>query len=109
MCSATDGATPVRRWTMAASSIFSYGVRAALGFLKTLKRVPVLPYAHDGVSIHCWRKACLISLLDAIAVSSGHLRTQPKGHYRSVRSAAIAPEPLPPLEYRAARQQPTSP
>ena len=37
---ATDGATPVKRCTWAASSIFSYGFRAAPGFVKTLNRVP---------------------------------------------------------------------
>src|SRR4051794_7611258 len=50
MCRATVGATPVKACTWAASSSFSCGVRGTPGWAKTLKRVPELPYAHDGVS-----------------------------------------------------------
>src|SRR3954453_7570553 len=53
MCSATVGATPVKRCTCAASSIFSSGVRGTPCWANTLKRVPELPYAHEGVSM-CW-------------------------------------------------------
>src|SRR5271170_6972451 len=54
------------------------------------------------------------SLLDLTArchcLLLGHfVILQPKGHCRSVRSAAISPEPLPPPEFPAARQQPTDP
>jgi len=53
MWSATVGATPVKRWTWAASAIFSYGSRGTPFWAKTLKRVPELPNAHDGSSM-CW-------------------------------------------------------
>src|ERR1043165_5927568 len=55
MCSATLGATPVNRCTVAASSIFSCAVRGTPSCAKTLNRVPELPNAHDGVSM-CWRR-----------------------------------------------------
>jgi hypothetical protein len=51
MCSATLRATPVNRWTYAASATFSYGSRGKPGWLKTLKQVAELPKAHDGNSI----------------------------------------------------------
>src|SRR3954467_3277008 len=57
MCSATVGATPVNRCTVAASSIFSSGVRGTPSCGKTLNRVPELPYPQDGVSMVCWRSA----------------------------------------------------
>ena len=53
MWSATVGATPVNRWTWAASAIFSYGSRGTPAWANTLKRVPELPNAHDGSSIAC--------------------------------------------------------
>src|SRR3954453_19857310 len=66
MCSATVGATPVKRRTCAASSIFSSGVRGTPSCANTLKRVPELPYAHDGVSM-CWvRSAALTAAVSAI-------------------------------------------
>ena len=43
MCSATDGARPVKRCTVAASAIFSCTVRGVPGEPKTRKRVPELP------------------------------------------------------------------
>src|SRR6185295_15956674 len=55
MCRATVGATPVNRWTVAASAIFSYGSRGTPSCGKTLNRVPELPKAHDAVSIRCVR------------------------------------------------------
>src|SRR4029079_19828621 len=51
MWSATGGATPVTRWTWAASAIFSYGSRGTPRCANTLKRVPELPKAHEGSSI----------------------------------------------------------
>ena len=57
MCSATLGATPVKRCTAAASSTFSYALRGTPGCANTLNRVPEFPYAHDGVSIRCPRSA----------------------------------------------------
>src|SRR6266542_480459 len=57
MCRATLGATPVKRCTAAASSIFSYASRGTPSWAYTLKRVPELPNAHDGVSIRCVRSA----------------------------------------------------
>ncbi len=47
------GATPVKRWTWAASSAFSHGVRGTPGWPNTLNRVPVFPNAHEGSSISC--------------------------------------------------------
>src|SRR5215207_5868151 len=58
MCSATLGATPVNRCTVAASAIFSCGVRGTPGWANTLNRVPELPKAQDGVSIRCADSAC---------------------------------------------------
>ena len=43
MCSATDGARPVIRWTAAASAIFSSTVRGVPGVPNTLNLVPELP------------------------------------------------------------------
>ena len=43
MCSATVGARPVNRCTVAASAIFSSTVRGVPGEPNTLKRVPELP------------------------------------------------------------------
>src|SRR5438876_11508439 len=57
MCSATLGATPVNRWTWAASATFSYGVRGTPFWVNTLNLVPELPKAHDGSSIRCARSA----------------------------------------------------
>src|SRR3954453_12644108 len=57
MCSATVGATPVWRWTCAASAIFSYGSRGTPACANTLNRVPELPNAQDGTSTVCARKA----------------------------------------------------
>jgi hypothetical protein len=51
MCSATVGATPVNLCTVAASAIFSCGLRGTPAWAKTLNRVPELPKAQDGVSI----------------------------------------------------------
>src|SRR6476659_2827613 len=56
MWSATVGATPVKRWTWAASATFSYGSRGTPSWANTLKRVPELPNAHDGSSIRCERR-----------------------------------------------------
>src|SRR3954468_23223247 len=53
MCSATDGATPVKRCTCAASATFSNGFRGTPGWLNTLNRVPELPKAQDGNSMRC--------------------------------------------------------
>jgi hypothetical protein len=55
MCRATLGATPVNRWTVAASATFSYGSRGTPSCGNTLNRVPELPKAHDAVSIRCVR------------------------------------------------------
>src|SRR5690606_15983253 len=51
MCSATLGASPVKRLTCAASAIFSYGSRGVPGVVNTRNRVPELPNAHDGSSM----------------------------------------------------------
>src|ERR1700722_10956046 len=59
MCTAMLGATPVKRWTWAASSVFSQGVRGTPGWPNTLNRVPVFPNAHEGSSISCSRRAAL--------------------------------------------------
>src|SRR5690606_33192551 len=59
MCRATVGATPVKRWTTAASAIFSYGLRGTPSWANTLNRVPELAYAQDAVSMRCARSACL--------------------------------------------------
>ena len=56
ICSATVGATPVKRWTCAASATFSYGPRGTPFWAKTLAR-PELPNAHDGSSIRCVLRA----------------------------------------------------
>jgi hypothetical protein len=55
MCSATVGATPVKRCTVAASATFSYGVRGTPSCANTLNLVPEFPYAQDAVSIRCSR------------------------------------------------------
>src|SRR5262245_40995420 len=57
MCNATVGAAPVSRCTIAASSIFSYGVRGTPSWANTLNRVPEFAYAHDAVSTACCRSA----------------------------------------------------
>src|SRR3954470_5416107 len=57
MCRATVGATPVKRWTSAASATFSYGSRGTPCWAKTLNRVPELPNAQDGSSIRWDRSA----------------------------------------------------
>src|ERR1700712_3911573 len=62
MCSETERATPVNASTWAASSSFSYGSRATPGWENTLNRVPELPNAHDGISIH-WRLSSSLMLL----------------------------------------------
>src|SRR5215472_3374345 len=59
MCTATLGAAPVYLCTCAASSIFSWGVRGTPGWLNTLNLVPLLPKAHEGVSIWCAATAAL--------------------------------------------------
>src|SRR5271154_1568212 len=59
MCTAMLGATPVNRWTCAASSAFSHGVRGTPGWPNTLNRVPVFPNAQEGSSILCCRSAAL--------------------------------------------------
>ncbi len=72
---------------------FSYGSRAAAGFLNTLNRVPVLPYAHDGVSIHCWRSSCFTSSLDFIRTSPrafNHLKAR---HEPAERHLPLGAEP----------------
>ena len=51
MWRATVGASPVNRWTVAASAIFSSTLRGVPAVPKTLKRVPELPNAHEGSSI----------------------------------------------------------
>src|SRR5689334_19408655 len=70
MCRATLRATPVKRFTVAASSIFSSGVRGTPFWAKTLKRVPEFPYAHEGVSIHCARKACFTAVKSDTSITS---------------------------------------
>ena len=56
---ATVGTQPVNRFTIAASAIFSNGLRAAPGWANTLKRVPEFPYAHEGVSMRSERNVFL--------------------------------------------------
>src|SRR4051812_9319402 len=68
MCNDTDLATPVYFSTWAASSIFSYGSRATPAWANTLNRVPELPKAHDGISIHC-RRSSSFTVLAFIATS----------------------------------------
>src|SRR5690348_1341525 len=76
MCTATLGATPVYRFTCAASSIFSCTVRGTPGCANTLNRVPVLPNAQDGSSI-CWaRRAVFTAVRSGI---SGHLQAADLG------------------------------
>src|ERR1700733_4228822 len=78
MCTATLGAAPVYLCTCAASAIFSCGVRGTPGCANTLNRVPVLPNAHDGVSIRCARNAVFT------AVRSGISR-----HLQAAQAAAV--------------------
>src|SRR5262245_37515793 len=59
MCSATVGATPVNRCTVAASATFSYGSRGTPSCGNTLNLVPELPYAQEAVSIRWVRSASL--------------------------------------------------
>src|SRR5689334_10179734 len=64
MCSATDGASPVNRCTVAASAIFSCTVRGVPGVPNTLNRVPELPYAHEGTSMaRCSRSVAMSAKL----------------------------------------------
>src|SRR5919112_4755407 len=70
MCRATLGATPVKRCTVAASAIFSCGVRGTPSCAKTLNRVPELPNAHDGVSM-CWRRSAASTRLRVSGVITG--------------------------------------
>src|SRR4051794_31548064 len=61
---ATPGQMPVTFWTMAASSSFSRKLRAAPGQGNTLKRVPELPYPHEGVStLNCFIAAMTPSIV----------------------------------------------
>src|SRR5215469_7259963 len=75
MCTATVGATPVYLWTCAASSIFSVTVRGTPGWANTLNRVPVLPNAHDGVSIRCARNAVFTAVRAGITTHLQASRT----------------------------------
>src|SRR5579883_3236716 len=61
MCTATEPAIPVYLCTWAASSNFSFTVRAAPAIGKTPKRVPPSMYAHDGVSICCLFKRSMMA------------------------------------------------
>src|SRR5262249_15093902 len=56
MCSATVGATPVKRCTVAASDTFSYGSRGTPSWGNTLNRVPEFAYAQDAVSMRWVRR-----------------------------------------------------
>src|SRR6187399_3092089 len=71
MCSATVGATPVYRWTCAASAIFSYGSRGTPCWANTLNRVPELPNAHEGSSIRCVRSTACAAVTGLTNVSMG--------------------------------------
>src|SRR6476660_2639481 len=51
MCSATTGANPVNRCTVAASAIFSRMSRGVPGVPNTLNRVPEFPKAQDSNSM----------------------------------------------------------
>src|SRR5690349_55302 len=75
MCRATVGATPVKAWTWAASSSFSCGVRGTPGWAKTLKRVPELPYAHDGVSTAWVLRAAFTAERSDIRLLEGNYET----------------------------------
>src|SRR6266498_2350257 len=57
MCSATVGATAVKRCTVAASSTFSSGVLGTPCCGNTLNRVPEFAYAQEAVSTRCCRRA----------------------------------------------------
>src|SRR5260370_24604398 len=81
MCIATLGATPVNLCTCAASAIFSCGVRGTPGWANTLNRVPVLPNAHDGVSIRCALRAVFTVVRSGI---SRHLQATEHGAAESV-------------------------
>src|SRR5919106_5211589 len=74
MCNATVGAAPVSRCTIAASSIFSYGVRGTPSWANTLNRVPEFAYAHDAVSTACCRSAditrCRVEELSSVIAVS---------------------------------------
>src|SRR5919197_3143082 len=97
MCRATLGATPVKRCTVAASSTFSKGLRGTPGWPNTLKRVPLLPNAHDGSSI-CWVRRS--------SLTSSRLRPMTASLLRS-SSGLLHPEPAlaPHVEQRRPEQQ----
>src|SRR6186997_1598657 len=71
MCSATVGATPVYRWTCAASATFSNGSRGTPCWANTLNRVPELPNAHEGSSIRWVRSTACASVTGLMIVSMG--------------------------------------
>src|ERR1700674_451812 len=71
MWRATVGQMPVSLCTSPASAIFSSTVRAAPGCAKTLKRVPELPYPHDGVST---RSELMRSMMRASSIKMKNLR-----------------------------------
>src|SRR6185436_8483835 len=92
MWRATVGATPVKRWTCAASATFSYGSRGTPFWAKTLKRVPELPKAHDGSSIRWARNdattawfptAWLLITSASVAPGGGYLRSRRSGFDRT--------------------------
>src|SRR4051794_18898259 len=120
MWSATVGATPVYRWTCAASAIFSYGSRGTPAWANTLNRVPELPNAHDGSSIRWprsvsvtpvpgWARVCMPRASEGCVagiiprLSFGFKRLpgiSVLAEHRSVRRAAAAD-----VVYRARRER----
>src|SRR6476469_7064541 len=89
MWSATVGATPVNRWTWAASATFSYGSRGTPFWAKTLKRVPELPNAQEGSSMRCDRSAATTAWLVVTSASVAHRGGCPRG--RAPLASAVVP------------------
>src|SRR5271165_4388880 len=101
MCTAMLGTTPVKRWTWAASSAFSQGVRGTPGWPNTLNRVPVFPNAQEGSSISCCRRAALTAARSRIPFISTSRFTSRPGWSVQVEDLA---DPLEPLIRRPAVQ-----
>src|SRR6516162_154432 len=101
MCTAMLGATPVNRWTWAASSAFSHGVRGTPGWPNTLNRVPVFPNAQEGSSISCCRRAALTAARSRIPFISTSTLTSMPGWSVQVEDLG---DPLEPLIRRPAVQ-----
>src|SRR5258708_35223123 len=101
MWSATVGATPVYRWTSAASAIFSCGVRGTPFWAKTLNRVPEFPKAHDGSSIRWFLSAASTAGLLVTSASVAPLSApcgeggRPRNWIRAISVDGDRSEPTP--------------